>query len=82
MSKSNSKSKNPWIYVVKNDDGSQAVYESVLKLVNERLTDAPPRSPSPGGADADADIDEAARAFAERHPWTKLTLAVCSVRPS
>jgi phosphoadenosine phosphosulfate reductase len=53
-------------FVVKNDDGSQTVYESVLKLVNERLTDALAGAPSPGGADVD--IDEAARAFAERQP--------------
>ena len=54
-------------FVVKDDDKREVVYESVLKLVNERLAapDAPPRNAPPVAA---ADVDAAARELADRGP--------------
>ncbi len=53
-------------FLVREDDGSETVYESVLKLVNERLAVA--AKPVPAPALADADLDAAARDLAGRDP--------------
>lgn len=53
-------------FVVRDDDGTEVVYESVLKLVKDRLSDAPPTVQSI--ARAELDIDAAARALADERP--------------
>jgi len=54
-------------FVVRNDDGTDAVYESVLKLVQERLT---PRTSGakPAAEVSSEDIEAAGRDLAGRHP--------------
>jgi phosphoadenosine phosphosulfate reductase len=51
-------------FVVRGDDGAQAVYESTLKLVNERLSPAT----SGGGSSRLPDLDAAAADLAGRPP--------------
>jgi phosphoadenosine phosphosulfate reductase len=53
-------------FVVREDDGTQTVYSSVLKLIKERLAAAAP--PAHGSSLADADVDAAAIDLADRHP--------------
>jgi phosphoadenosine phosphosulfate reductase len=53
-------------FVVKNDDGSEVAYESVLKLVKERLAEAPPTIQSP--ARPPVDIEAAEKDLRDRHP--------------
>jgi hypothetical protein len=60
-------------FLVREDDGTETVYTSVLKFIGERLT--APSAPSaaaaaPGAALAGADVDvaAAARDLADRHP--------------
>jgi phosphoadenosine phosphosulfate reductase len=59
------------------DSPGAVVYESVLRLVNERLGGAPAReaapaaalSPGAGVAETEGDLREVARALADRPPW-------------
>jgi phosphoadenosine phosphosulfate reductase len=53
-------------FVVRDSETSEVVYESVLKLIKERLADPQPTVPNPGHADVD--LDAAARELADRHP--------------
>jgi phosphoadenosine phosphosulfate reductase len=52
-------------FVVRDDDGTTRVYESVLKLVKERLDGAPPARPATVSGE---DIEAGARDLADRHP--------------
>jgi phosphoadenosine phosphosulfate reductase len=53
-------------FIVRDDDGTTTVYESVLKLVNERLA---PRAAATEPAEvSSADVEGAARDLADRHP--------------
>jgi phosphoadenosine phosphosulfate reductase len=53
-------------FVVRDGDGATTVYESVLKLINERLTARPPAVET--AAVAGADVEAAARDLAGSHP--------------
>jgi phosphoadenosine phosphosulfate reductase len=56
-------------FVVRDDGGTTTVYESVLKLVNERLTARHPGAAPPASADVTSgDIEAAARDLAGSHP--------------
>jgi hypothetical protein len=52
-------------FVVREEDGREAVYESVLMFIRERLTSAPEARAAASGTD---DIEAAARELAEREP--------------
>src|SRR5579872_1183265 len=54
-------------FVVREEDGREVLYSSVLKLLSERLA---PRAPAPQTAatPADVDVEAAARDLADRHP--------------
>ncbi len=54
-------------FIVHEDDGKTTVYESVLKLMNERLNAAPPAAP-PLSAVTDGDVEVAARELAGEPP--------------
>lgn len=54
-------------FVARDDDNRETVYESVLKLVNERLTNPTAPSPTPEGA-VDLDVEAQAAALAGRPP--------------
>ncbi|HVU03837.1 MAG TPA: phosphoadenylyl-sulfate reductase [Polyangiaceae bacterium] len=58
--------KNAPFFIVKDDDGPETVYESVLKLVKERLSDAPPTVQSP--ARPDVDVAAAERELRDAEP--------------
>jgi phosphoadenosine phosphosulfate reductase len=51
-------------FIVRDDSGTETVYESVLKLVSDRLKAAQAEPPPP----ATADVDAAARDLADGHP--------------
>jgi phosphoadenosine phosphosulfate reductase len=53
-------------FVVREDDGTEVVYESVLRLIKDRLAEAPPTIQS--GSRADSGIDGAAEALGGKHP--------------
>jgi len=56
-------------FVVREDGGGETVYESVLKLVKDRLAGAPPSAAGQATAPmGDVDVDAAARALADRAP--------------
>jgi phosphoadenosine phosphosulfate reductase len=54
-------------FLVRDDDSKETVYESVLKLVSERLSSPEVASPTAHGADY-IDIEAEAAALADRHP--------------
>ncbi|HEX7669490.1 MAG TPA: phosphoadenylyl-sulfate reductase, partial [Polyangiaceae bacterium] len=55
-------------FVVREDDGSEILYESVLKLVKERLADAPPPPTVQSPLHPTVDLEAAVSELGERHP--------------
>lgn len=55
-------------FVVRDDAGSEVVYESVLKLVGDRLKGAAPASSPAQGDGAHVDVESVARELADSHP--------------
>jgi phosphoadenosine phosphosulfate reductase len=55
-------------FVVREDDGTEVVYESVLKLIKDRLAGTPTAPPAPGADDATLNVEEAARKLDGGHP--------------
>jgi len=53
-------------FVVKDEDGTETVYESALKFIRDRLSEAPPTVQS--RALADIDVDAVERELEGRHP--------------
>jgi phosphoadenosine phosphosulfate reductase len=53
-------------FVVREDNGTEIAYESVLKFINDRLASAP--APQSSATPADVDVDAAARELADRPP--------------
>ncbi len=56
----------PYFVIQPEGDGAPVVYESVLKLIKERLVDSPSAEPSPSARAED--LEAAAHALADRHP--------------
>jgi phosphoadenosine phosphosulfate reductase len=53
-------------FVVRDDNGAEIAYESVLKFINDRFASAP--TPQSSATPADVDVDAAARELADRPP--------------
>jgi phosphoadenosine phosphosulfate reductase len=56
-------------FVVRDGDGKETVYESVLKLINERLSRVESPPSSGGATSTPTDVEAAARDLADRQPW-------------
>jgi phosphoadenosine phosphosulfate reductase len=55
-------------FVVRENDGTEVLYESVLKLVKERLQDAPRPSPVQSAEPSPDDVEAADKELGQRHP--------------